>query len=476
MSVNRSCLAVLMPALAMAAAQAAAPPADSISGLREQLQRQQAVIESQEARLAEQERLLRELAARLGQPLPAPLAVAAAPASPAPLPAPPSQPAETAAEQTVPKPLWTRFNDLNVAMAGALRTTVTTTNARMQPDATPFLVLPKINGLPEGTTKIDARLSSLLFSISGGQVGDYQLGGMIYAYLFNGDLLSGLYGFYPGFAYVEAKSDTWRFSAGLQQDVFSPMMPTMVDRMSAFAGSGNPGNSFKPQLRVERYFQSGDERFVFEGALADAMPSNIKPSFVGSTENTGAPNAEARFAWTHGSARDDGALLDWPQYTLGVSATTGRFRTIYSPANGGIAAQTTRLRGVALEAGWRISQRLGLQGELYTGRALGSYLATAFQTVDSGTLNPIRGSGGWGELAWYWAPGLHSHVGYGRDSTHSADHSSGIRSNATAFTNLFWDPSPKTTLAIEATWRRTDFLGVGAHEGLALMLSSELRF
>jgi hypothetical protein len=119
---------------------------------------------------------------------------------------------------------------------------------------------------------------------------------------------------------------------------------------------------------------------------------------------------------------------------------------------------------------------LGVQGELYTGRALGSYLATAFQTVDSATLNPIRGSGGWGELAWYWAPGFHSRVGYGRDSTRSADHASGIHSNETAFTNLFWDPSPKTTLAIEATWRRTEFIGVGAHDGLALMLSSELRF
>jgi len=460
-------LSALLPAVFMGVAQAAASPDDSLAKLREQLQRQQAVIESQEARLAEQERLLRELAARVGQSVPAAVAVAAVPAA---------APVEVAPEATASKPVWTRFSDLNVAMAGALRTTVTTTNARMQPDATPFLVLPKVNGLPEGTTKIDARLSSLLFSISGGQVGDYKLGGMIYAYLFNGDLLSGLYGFYPGFAYVEAKSDTWRFSAGLQQDVFSPMMPTMVDRMSAFAGSGNAGNSFKPQLRVERYFQSGDERFVFEGALADAMPSNIKPSFVGSTENTGAPNAEARFAWKHGSAQDDGALLDWPQYTLGVSATTGRFRTIYAPASGGVAAQTTRLRGVALEAGWRLSQRLGVQGELYTGRALGSYLATAFQTVDSATLNPIRGSGGWGELAWYWAPGFHSHVGYGRDSTRSADHASGIHSNETAFTNLFWDPSPKTTLAIEATWRRTEFIGVGAHDGLALMLSSELRF
>jgi hypothetical protein len=155
-----------------------------------------------------------------------------------------------------------------VTLAGALRTTVTTTTARMQPDATPFFVLPKIPGVPDGTTKIDARLSSLLISIKGAQQGDFQLGGMIYAYLFDGDLLSGKYGLYPGFAYIDATSDKWRFAAGLQQDVFSPMMPTMVDRMSAFAGSGNAGNSFKPQLRVERFFVKGTDRLVIQGAIA----------------------------------------------------------------------------------------------------------------------------------------------------------------------------------------------------------------
>jgi hypothetical protein len=52
----------------------------------------------------------------------------------------------------------------------------------------------------------------------------------------------------------------------------------------------------------------------------------------------------------------------------------------------------------------------------------------------------------------------------------------GFLRNQTAFLNLFYDPSPKTTLAIEGTWRQTSYRGLGEHSGYSLMLSSELRF
>jgi hypothetical protein len=270
--------AASLTVLAAAGASAAEDP--QVQKLREQLERQQAVIDSQEARLQQQERLLRDLAARIGPPAPATATVVTAPVAGVALASGTAvAKAEAEAidqlalveakggpnggndpEPARPGPVGTRFAGLDVIMGGALRTTVTTTTARMQPDATPFFVLPKIPGVPEGTTKIDARLSSLFFKIKGAQLGDFQLGGTIYAYLFDGDLLSGKYGVYPGMAYIDATSDKWRFAAGLQQDVFSPMIPTMVDRMSAFAGSGNAGNSFKPQLRVERFFVKGTDR------------------------------------------------------------------------------------------------------------------------------------------------------------------------------------------------------------------------
>ena len=466
------------------------PPAElealraRIAEQRERLDAQERQLREQRDRLAEQERVLRELAARLRPVQPAASAGgddgSAAGATPGRSPAPAARTVATDATVAAqaagpgPEPLRPRFEGARVTFGGGLRTTVTTTTARMQPDATPFLVLPALPGVRDGTTKIDARLSSIFVGVEGAQVGDFRLGGAIFAYLFDGDVFSGRYGFYPGFAYVDAVGRDWRFAAGLQMDVFSPRIPTMVDRMSAFAGSGNPGNSFKPQLRAERFVSLGPDRLVMQAALADALPSNIRPPTLRSTENTGLPNVEARVAYVSGAPRGEGSWVPWPKWELGLSAATGRFRT-FDLANAS-ASFETRLSGVALEAAARFGRRLGLQGELYQGRAMGPYLGAIFQTVGA-TQRAIGSRGGWGEAAWWWTPTLHSHAGFGIDRADAADLAGqGISSNRTAFVNLFWDPGPKTTLGIEGTWRRTVYASGQDADGFALMLSSELRF
>jgi len=462
---------------------------------RSQIEQQKRQLDEQDERLRSQERMLDDLLRRSQGAGIAAAGAAGAVKAPGAGPAPGAAagatdvpaPSQETARQGLGQPVDiarptvnSRFGDIRVMMGGALRTTVNTTTARMQPDATPFFVLPRINGVADGTTKIDARLSSLFFSIDGATLGDFKLGGSIYAYLFDGNLLSGKYGFYPGFAYIDAVSDRWRFAAGLQMDVFSPMIPTMVDRMSAFAGSGNPGNSFKPQLRAEHFVTAGRDRLFVQAAVSDAVASNFKPPsnaepLAASIENTGLPNLEARVAWTRGDPSADRAWLPWPEYTLGVSGATGKYRT-FSLANA-FTAYDTRLQGVALEGGWRITPRLGVQGEVYAGRALGQYMGTIFQTTNSGTRQAISSKGAWGETAWYWTPTMHSHLGYGQDRADANEVPvGGFLTNRTAFLNLFWDPSPKTTLAIEGTWRQTAYQGGGAFSGYSLMLSSELRF
>jgi hypothetical protein len=367
-----------------------------------------------------------------------------------------------------------RYDGVGVVIGGSLRTTVNTTGARMLPDAAPFLVLPSVPGVREGTTKIDARLSTLLIAIRGRELGGFQLGGVIQAQLFDGDLLSGKYGVYPGVAYVEATNERWRLAAGLQPDVFSPKIPRMVDSMSGMAGSGNPGNSMKPQLRVERFVLTGGGKLTLQAALADAQPSNIQPPSLASTENTGTPNYEARIAFARGAADKTVSWAPYPEWELGISGATGSFRT-FSIA-GAFPAYDTDLSGIAIEGAARVGQRFAVQGELYRGRAFAPYLAGIFQTVTADR-TPVRSEGGWGEFAWWWQPDLHSHIGYGRDRAWSSSGAQpGVRSNETAFANLFWDPSPMTTLGLEATWRRTEYEGGLGNEGFALMLSSELRF
>jgi hypothetical protein len=448
-----------------------------IAEQRSRLDAQERQLRAQQTRLAEQEQALESLTTRLRQTdaaSPAGRGAASATVAPAAAGGAVQSAAAEPPGAPLPEPIRPRFEGMRVTFGGGLRTTVTTTTARMQPDATPFLVLPALPGVRDGTTKIDARLSSIFLGVEGAQLGEFKLGGTIFAYLFDGNVFSGQYGFYPGFAYVDAVSRDWRFAAGLQMDVFSPRIPTMVDRMSAFAGSGNPGNSFKPQLRAERFVSLGSDRLVLQAAVADALPSNIKPPTLGSTENTGVPNLEARAAYASGAPLGDGSWVPWPKWEVGLSGATGRFRT-FDLANS-FAPFETRLSGVALEAGARLGRQLGLQGELYQGRALGPYLGAIFQTVGA-TQRAIGSRGGWGEAAWWWTPKTHSHAGFGIDRADAGDLAgSGIASNRTAFLNLFWDPSPKTTLGIEGTWRRTVYANGLDADGYALMLSSELRF
>lgn len=456
--------AVVSAVVQPAAAQAASSAAEELAALKAKLAAQQELLEAQLRRLREQQTQLDELQRRFaGATATADIASVAAAEAPA-------------AEPSVPPPpvVTGRYDGVGVVIGGSLRTTVTTTGARMLPDATPFFVLPEVPGVREGTTKIDARLSTLLIAIRGREYRGFQLGGVIQAQLFDGDLFSGKYGVYPGVAYIEAVDDRWRFAAGLQPDVFSPRIPRMVDSMSGMAGSGNPGNSMKPQLRVERFVPTGGGKLTLQVALADAQPSNIQPPSLESTENTGRPNYEARIAFARGAADDAVSWAPYPEWELGISGATGSFRT-FSIA-GAFPAYDTDLSGVAIEGAVRLGRRFAMQGEVYRGRAFAPYLGGIFQTV-AADRTPVHSEGGWGELAWWWRPSLHSHIGYGRDRAWTTgDAQPALRVNATAFANLFWDPSPMTTLGLEATWRRTEYEGDIDHEGLALMLSSELRF
>ena len=445
-------------------AAAPAPTAAEIAALKAKLAAQQDLLEAQLRQLREQQSQIEALERRLGAG--ATPSVPAAAETPAPA---------VAAAPTLPPPVVTgRYDGVGVVFGGSLRTTVNATGARMLPDAAPFFVLPSVPGVREGTTKIDARLSTLLVAIRGREYAGLQLGGVIQAQLFDGDLLSGKYGVYPGVAYVEAANARWRFAVGLQPDVFSPKIPRMVDSMSGMAGSGNPGNSMKPQLRVERFVTTGSGKLTLQAALADAQPSNIQPPSLASTENTGKPNYEVRVAFARGAPDETVSWVPYPEWELGISGASGSFRT-FSIA-GAFPAYDTGLSGVAIEGAARFGQRFAVQGELYRGRAFAPYLASIFQTVTADRA-PVRSEGGWGEVAWWWSPTAHSHLGYGRDRAWSAGAAQpGVRSNETAFANLFWDPSPMTTLGLEATWRRTEYQGEVDNEGLALMLSSELRF
>lgn len=483
-----ACLAVLS---STGHAQTAGDSDAALKRLQAQLAEQRALIEAQQRQIDHLTRMIESLPGAPAASAPAaavpPAAAstrtapasatsaattAAAGASTPPTAAPAAQAA--AAPAAGPAAVASRFDGVGVTLGGAVRTTVLSSSARAQPDGTPFFLLPRLSG-DQGSTKFDARSSNLAIGIEGLSLGGYRFGGQMVFQMSNGDLLSGGYGLTPYLAFVEARNETTRFAMGLQEDVFSPRIPKMVDNVSALAASGNPGNSSRAQLRAERTVPlGGGDRITLVGALSDSLPQTVEPGFAKITENVGWPNLEARLAWTRG-APEAASWVPWSVSEFGLSGVTGRFRTVFP--SGTRSAFETRFWGVALDGRMRLGQRAGVQGELYAGRSLGPYLGAILQTVNGSTGRAIASHGGWGELVWYWSSALHSHAGYGIDRARGADlPAGGLQSNRTVFANAIWDISRMTQVSIEGTWRRTEYLGLPANEGVGLMLGSELRF
>jgi len=477
-----ACLAVLS---STGHAQTATDSDAALKRLQAQVADQRALIEAQQRQIDRLTRMIENLPGAAAASAPA-AAVPPAAASAGTAPASATSAATTAAAGVAastpptaapaagPAAVVSRFDGVGVTLGGAVRTTVLTSSARAQPDGTPFFLLPRLSG-DQGSTKFDARSSNLAIGIEGLSYGGYRFGGQMVFQMSNGNLLSGGYGVTPYLAFVEARDETTRFAMGLQEDVFSPRIPKMVDNVSALAAAGNPGNFTRAQLRAERTVPlGGGERITLVGALSDSLPQTVEPGFAKITENVGWPNLEARLAWTRG-APEAASWVPWSVSEFGLSGVTGRFRTVFP--SGTRSAFETRFWGVALDGRMRLGQRAGLQGELYAGRSLGPYAGTIMQTVNSDTGRAIASRGGWGELVWYWSPALHSHTGYGIDRARGADlPAGGLQNNRTVFANAIWDISRMTQISIEGTWRRTEYLGLPANEGVGLMLGSELRF
>ena len=147
----------------------------------------------------------------------------------------------------------------NVNIFGALKLDMIFNTARPLAAGTPFFLLPdSIAGLDQTTVDIHARQSMLGAAFTGPQIGSFQSGGLLTALFYNDAVIVDRYGLLPLQAYGELRNQDWRFAAGLQFDIFAPGLPTVLP-FSALAASGNPGNSFRGQIRLERFLNPAND-------------------------------------------------------------------------------------------------------------------------------------------------------------------------------------------------------------------------
>lgn len=341
----------------------------------------------------------------------------------------------------------------NINVFGAVKLDMLFNEARPFAPGTPFFLAPgSIAGFDENTFDLHARQTTLGAALVGPQFGGFQSGGLVLATFYNDAVIVDQYGFLPLQGYGELKNEDWRFAAGLLFDVFSPGAPTVLP-FSILGASGNAGNAFRGQVRVERYIRpSADRQWTVQLALSEPVATGIDNAFR-LLEDNGWPNVEGRLALGCGCVSGVGAQARRP-FEWGVSGVVGQLRTTV-PAVEQVVADVW---GVGTDLYWRINDRFGIAGELFTGAGLGTYNAGILQTLDPDTFEAIQSTGGWLETFVYWTPCLHTHLGYGIDDPDDDDVGvTGRTKNETYFANLLWDINSTFRIGFEFTYRETDY-------------------
>ncbi|WP_253155074.1 hypothetical protein [Stieleria tagensis] len=343
----------------------------------------------------------------------------------------------------------------NINVFGALKLDMIFSNPRSVSESVPFFLAPtSASGYEESTVSIHARQSTIGAAFSGPEFGGFQSGGQMIAMFFNDNVIQDTYGFLPLQAYGELKNEQWRFSAGLQFDVFAPGIPTVLP-FSALAASGNVGNSFRGQLRLERFFNPSSEvQWTAQMALSEPVNSTIDPTFR-LLEDNGWPNVEGRIAL--GLGERSGALSLRP-FEMGLSGVVGELRSTAVP-NPPVFADVW---GGAVDFRAAFNKSFGVLGEVYTGKALGTYNGAILQNINSVTLEGVRSSGGFIETYLYLSRRLHTHIGYGIDDPNDDDLPDTLAAaartkNQTYYTNLLWDVNQTFRIGFEFAYRDTEY-------------------
>ncbi|MCC9608358.1 hypothetical protein LOC68_10685 [Blastopirellula sp. JC732] len=360
----------------------------------------------------------------------------------------------------------------NVSFFGALKLDMIFGGARAISPGTPFFLFPgPTPGFDDNYVSVHARQSTLGAAFAGPQFGGFQSGGQVIVMFFNDNVIADQYGILPLQAYGDLRNEDWRFAAGLQFDVFAPGTPTVLP-FSSLAGSGNSGNAFRGQLRLERFITVSDvKQWTIQTALSEPVVSTINPDFR-LLEDNGWPNIEGRIALGLGAMEGQGPAAKRP-FEVGASAVVGQLRD----TDPGVRQVVANVFGISTDLRWKLTDCYGIAGELYAGQGLGTYNGAVLQNVNSTTLQAIRSSGGFGEFYYYWTPCLHSHFGYGVDNPINRDvNVFGRTFNSTYYANALWDVNATFRIGFELTYRETQYRGLNDNEGAGLQTQFQWAF
>ena len=153
---------------------------------------------------------------------------------------------------------------------------------------------------------------------------------------------------------------------------------------------------------------------------------------------------------------------------------TGSYRVFKNDTLSGVIVNTRinqpKVSGICGEYAFRLSKKIGLQGEMYAGQALGNYMGSILQTTKGMYDKEIRSAGYWAEAVFFWQKNLQTRIGYGEDECNKDDLKGvGVWKNSTLFSNIIWDINKTLSTGLELSYKKTQYLGLRDNEGMTFM-------
>jgi hypothetical protein len=362
--------------------------------------------------------------------------------------------------------------DVRLQIGGSVVADVLFNQRRPVANGTPFFLTPgSPAGFNQNSFDAHARQSSLVVKAFGPTIGtDWETFANVYLNFYESSIIDDRYGVLPLEAYGDVHNSDWRFSAGLQHDIFAAIDPTML-AYSWLYGAGNSGG-YRLNVSGTRFLRLTESSQV-DVTIGISDPTSTTINNVTLVEDNGLPNLESRIKYSHGTVSGHAGSMSLP-VELGLSTVIGQLRStdLYHGRR-----TVANVWGVAADFKVPLSARFGAMGEIYIGQSLGQYNGGVFQSLGPNGLR-VRSMGGWGEVYYFLVPDkLHTHVGYGIDDPNDNDlGADAILRNDAFYSNLIWDVNQTIRIGCELTHRSTSYNTVPDNRGFGVMTQFVWRF
>jgi len=241
--------------------------------------------------------------------------------------------------------------------------------------------------------------------------------------------------------------------AGQEWDVVSPLIPETLNFL-ALAQAGNPGYR-RPQIRATQVIGAKEgTRVKLETALTRTI-SDLTPVAGGidAGRDSGFPTVQGRVSVSvprPATGKD---------FTVGLSAHYGQEE--YDLATTGVRRKYYDSESVNLDVTIPVNTWLGVQGEVFTGENLSTYVAGIGQGVlNAGTADgrSVETKGGWFAATIKPAGQWRFNVGSGCEDVDNDDIAAGGRGlNRSVFGNAIWSLSSNLDVGCELSHWFTDY-------------------